>query len=1175
MSNNNTPKVVYFHPKPIWGTYGVPDVYRLEVKVIDTINFEEKYYLISPINLISDILIKAKELPLENVKAVLFHFMHNNVEKETAIAKLLESYYKQFNIQVFCCSANSIFYSTILQIAEEEFGDIGECSSFVFIRDDQIRCVTIKRKNEQFYPFKDNSINNVTSYFEFFDTSDLEKYITEAKAFVYFHKDQPQIAATEVQIKTFMQISKPLMKTKTFLVLTKNPNIHSNKTIVAKILNFLGEENSSMPKYNVACLTNTYFGLVTWENWLSNVPDPNLYFMKNAIIHVGQMEILPIKKTFICYEPFQKLMCVNSQGRQFQGSIEPAVPKIGLAVTFSVDRFLSPHISVFHPVKVIESAVLIGLRNESFSLEVIKNGKLESIDLKIPMAISFANETVVVGEEALQMKEKYNKFVVTDLLELLKKDDFARMQPNPERGFTVLKNKEKTQNFIVFETFRVFADSDAQNVDCGGEGWSYYPPTGFCYGVKMQSKVETWQNAENICKSLNAHLVTINSLAEYQQIMSWLFFYIFKLIQCFLIGYFSVTFGNTWTGYYTPSVTSYDPSKWISVDGSGANFLKYGRWCNVFRWGVVVNPAGGKRCLAIGYDQEKPCFFDVECNGITMLPICKRAPKTPVKSASEVLFEDAESPIAAVAGTKECGDGFSYFPPSGLCYGVGTMPPRITWQNAEKYCQSMGGHLFTINSLEEYRHFASYFYIIFDNTWTGYYTPSGTTFDATKWIGVDGKAAGFLKHGKWCNTFRWGTHVQPVGGKRCLGFGFDQQKPCFFDVDCTGLTMKSICQRPPKTTEIALKSEIPILSEYNCGEGWTYFSATGFCYGMKQLPPAPATWQNAESVCQSLGGHLVTVNSLDEYQQFMSYVYVGSFGNTWAGYSTPSGTTFDATKWIGVDGKEANFLKYGKWCNTFRWGIHVAPSAGKRCLGVGYDQVKPCFFDVECDGIKMQIICKRSPKASEKVISEVLFEPDLSVETAVVSNAESHVECGDGWSYFPPSGFCYGVNSLPARSTWTNAENYCQSLGGHLVTFNSIEEFRHFSSYFYIVFDNTWTGYYTPSGTTYDARKWIGVDGIEANFLKYGRWCNMYRWTQWINPVRGKRCLAMGYDQEKPCLFEHDCTSITMRIICKRPPKTQPTTKIIVTKTAATIQPTKNSLTIPTVAVIPRNTCHV
>uniref|UniRef100_A0A914PD35 Uncharacterized protein n=1 Tax=Panagrolaimus davidi TaxID=227884 RepID=A0A914PD35_9BILA len=179
-----------YHLKPDWGftikrdakhqkyiffdTFRGPgsDIYRLEVKVIDTKTFGEKYYLISPIKEITDILIKVKELPLENVKCVLFQFMNDDVKKETKIAKLLESYYKQYNIRLFCCSANSIFCSTILDIAEE-FG-VEDSQSLVFIRGDQVRCITIKRENDNFSISADNCFNAIF-FFEFMDLAILEK----------------------------------------------------------------------------------------------------------------------------------------------------------------------------------------------------------------------------------------------------------------------------------------------------------------------------------------------------------------------------------------------------------------------------------------------------------------------------------------------------------------------------------------------------------------------------------------------------------------------------------------------------------------------------------------------------------------------------------------------------------------------------------------------------------------------------------------------------------------------------------------------------------------------------------------------------------------------------------------------------------------------------------------
>ena len=123
-------------------------------------------------------------------------------------------------------------------------------------------------------------------------------------------------------------------------------------------------------------------------------------------------------------------------------------------------------------------------------------------------------------------------------------------------------------------------------------------------------------------------------------------------------------------------------------------------------------------------------------------------------------------------------------------------------------------------------------------------------------------------------------------------------------------------------------------------------------------------------------------------------------------------------------------------------------------------------------------------------------------------------------------------------------------------------------------------GYSTPSGTTYDSDKWISVDGKRAEFLKYGRWCNTYRWNIWENPAGGKRCLGIGYDQEKPCLFDTFCSSPTMlmRVTCKRLPKitTKATTKKVLTTISTTI-PTSQKDIVPVepTIIISRKTCYV
>uniref|UniRef100_A0A914Y8N1 C-type lectin domain-containing protein n=1 Tax=Panagrolaimus superbus TaxID=310955 RepID=A0A914Y8N1_9BILA len=328
--------------------------------------------------------------------------------------------------------------------------------------------------------------------------------------------------------------------------------------------------------------------------------------------------------------------------------------------------------------------------------------------------------------------------------------------------------------------------SSSDGVDCGGQGWSYYPQTGFCYGANIALQRASFTNAENYCKINGAHLATITSADEYRHIISYVF------------TAWDNVYGN-WIGYYTEVGTNFDQKNWRSVDGTPVEFESFGKWCNEYRWGAHSPRVGGKRCLGIGYDQTKICYYDIDCNGGyggTLKIICKRPPKIAPKS----------NPLPAITYAKyDCGgDGWSYFPPTGFCYGANIGMQRNTFTNAEKYCKDSGGHLATITSAEEYNHILSYVFLGWDNiygNWIGYYTESGTNFDDKKYISVDGTPVEITKFGKWCNEFRWGGHAPRVAGKRCLGLGYDQTKICYYDVDCnaggTAASMKIICKRPP------------------------------------------------------------------------------------------------------------------------------------------------------------------------------------------------------------------------------------------------------------------------------------------------------------------------------------------------------------------------------------------
>uniref|UniRef100_A0AC34G8U4 Uncharacterized protein n=1 Tax=Panagrolaimus sp. ES5 TaxID=591445 RepID=A0AC34G8U4_9BILA len=130
--------------------------------------------------------------------------------------------------------------------------------------------------------------------------------------------------------------------------------------------------------------------------------------------------------------------------------------------------------------------------------------------------------------------------------------------------------------------------------------------------------------------------------------------------------------------------------------------------------------------------------------------------------------------------------------------------------------------------------------------------------------------------------------------------------------------------------------------------------------------------------------------------KFTGYVFLGwdnIYGN-WIGYYTESGTNIDQTKFISVDGTPVEISKFGKWCNEFRWGGHAPRVAEKRCLGLGYDQTKICFYDVDCNAggvaATMKIICKRPPTVIAS--SETAAPKEDKVNPPIIAENETETK---------------------------------------------------------------------------------------------------------------------------------------------------------------------------------------
>uniref|UniRef100_A0AC35FYS2 C-type lectin domain-containing protein n=1 Tax=Panagrolaimus sp. PS1159 TaxID=55785 RepID=A0AC35FYS2_9BILA len=135
----------------------------------------------------------------------------------------------------------------------------------------------------------------------------------------------------------------------------------------------------------------------------------------------------------------------------------------------------------------------------------------------------------------------------------------------------------------------------------------------------------------------------------------------------------------------------------------------------------------------------------------------------------------------------------------------------------------------------------------------------------------------------------------------------------------------------------------------------------------------------------------------------------------------------------------------------------------------------------------------------------------------------SHVCKYVGWSYYPPTGACYGVGVQPTKGSWSDAEKYCQGFDANLASIHSAEELRHIISYVCVAWNNTWTGIYKKNGI------WEASDATEADFIKYGRWCKGHP-----TEYNDERCVGIGYDGNDPCYFDANCFGDEMITFCKK-----------------------------------------
>ncbi|KAE9546614.1 hypothetical protein FO519_010174, partial [Halicephalobus sp. NKZ332] len=330
-----------------------------------------------------------------------------------------------------------------------------------------------------------------------------------------------------------------------------------------------------------------------------------------------------------------------------------------------------------------------------------------------------------------------------------------------------------------------------------------------------------------------------------------------------------------------------------------------------------------------------------------------------------------------------CDPGWSLFNGTQMCYK--TVINRLSFDDAEKSCQSNGGHLVSIHSEAENE-------FVVDIAGCGVLTNNEQLTDI--YIGLYREVSDPVGKLHWTD----GTPVDYTTWTNNSGFNYSEK--LWIALAADPVAGQNIYKkfRPWYPTALPTARGFVYIPTPICPLGSTPSTHDPtFCYFvLKEIN----TFENAEYTCQAYLAHLPKINDL-----FTNY-YIGElarsngFGDIWIGATntlTYAGET--CNNWYWTSGK--GFLSFNDWAPS-------EPSSGN-CAMLS---VKDGYYwhSQNCN----------------------TFLPTICQLPAVYSI------CDPDWNYFNVTQMCYKtfINSLSA----SDSEAYCQARRAHLVSIHSEEE---------------------------------------------------------------------------------------------------------------------------------------
>lgn len=409
--------------------------------------------------------------------------------------------------------------------------------------------------------------------------------------------------------------------------------------------------------------------------------------------------------------------------------------------------------------------------------------------------------------------------------------------------------------------------------------------------------------------------------------------------------------------------------------------------------------------------QQKPCleeaigFCESEVNYLIDLP-------------SIFGIENTDNESSSSKETCPHGSNWQEHDETGFCYWETSYEaPRLSWEDARKYCHSYGGDLASLNSPEEERIGLGFQFGQTEHSfWIGLHYDT----DTNNYVWVDGSPM---------NYTNWEIGQPNYADKR-MRCGYMNSIKKKWSLSYCGSLSWFICKAPkqlnpplpvPPTREPMIK----------CPGSETEYFFEDYCY---QKISRLHGWHRAQQYCEDQQGNLVSLHSESEVDFLIRFL---------ASYNSIRGNRI----WIGLNSLALD--------GSFKWSDGSPVDFANWDIGEpnNFQNQEKCanmyaqhgmWNDENCNAV-MNFVCKRR--------NGTVIEPSSTTPAPVVGY------CQKDWYIFGDRCFLPVGLRKTQRKSWIEASLYCASLGNSYLA--SIRDIEDQAFMFYLIQSlkmDTWIG---------------------------------------------------------------------------------------------------------------------